>query len=109
MSEQGGEIVAYVWGKRDLKTAKRLREKLIKLGVSFGCIRTDEWQSFITTFKEDNHVIGKSHTVGIEGNNCRLRNRIRRDFRKTCCFSKKLFNHLKAFRLAFFYINYGYV
>ncbi|KAA6305897.1 hypothetical protein EZS27_042448, partial [termite gut metagenome] len=29
---EGGEIVAYVWGKRDLKTAKRLREKLIKLG-----------------------------------------------------------------------------
>ncbi|KAA6352004.1 hypothetical protein EZS27_000656 [termite gut metagenome] len=106
---QGGEIVAYVWGKRNLKTAKRLREKLIKLGVSFGCICTDEWQSFITAFKEDNHVIGKAHTIGIEGNNCRLRHRIRRAFRKTCCFSKKLFNHLKAFRLAFFYINYGYV
>ncbi|KAA6315487.1 hypothetical protein EZS27_034061 [termite gut metagenome] len=104
---QSGEMVAYVWGKRDLKTAKRLREKLIKLGVSFGCIRTDERQSFITAFKEDNHVIGKSHTVGIEGNNCRLRHRIGRAFRKTCRFSKKLFNHLKAFRLAFFYINYG--
>ncbi|KAA6328441.1 hypothetical protein EZS27_022670 [termite gut metagenome] len=35
---KGSEIVAYVWGKRDLKTAKRLREKLIKPGVSFGCI-----------------------------------------------------------------------
>ncbi|MDR1022034.1 MAG: IS1 family transposase, partial [Prevotellaceae bacterium] len=30
-------------------------------------------------------------------------------FRKTCCFSKKLFNHLKAFNLAFFYINFGFV
>ncbi|KAA6328932.1 hypothetical protein EZS27_003449 [termite gut metagenome] len=106
---QSGEMVAYVWGKRDLKTAKRLRKKLIKLGVSFGCICTDDWQSFITAFKEDNHVIGKSPTVGIEGNNCRLRHRIRRAFRKTCCFSKKLFNHLKAYRLASFYINYGYV
>ena len=28
---------------------------------------------------------------------------------KTCCFSKKLFNHFKAFDLAFFYINYGFV
>ncbi|MDR3327037.1 MAG: IS1 family transposase, partial [Prevotellaceae bacterium] len=27
----------------------------------------------------------------------------------TCCFSKKLFNHFKAFDLAFFYINYGFV
>ncbi|KAA6324504.1 hypothetical protein EZS27_026173 [termite gut metagenome] len=106
---QSGEMVAYVWGKRDLKTAKRLREKLIKLGISFGCVCTDDWQSFITAFKEDNHIVGKAHTVGIEGNNCRLRHRIRRAFRKTCCFSKKLFNHLKAFRLAFFYINYGHV
>jgi IS1 family transposase len=75
--------VAYVWGKRDLKTAKRLREKLIKLGISCGGICTDDWQSFVTTFKADNHVIGKAHTVGIEGNNCRFRNRIRRAFRKT--------------------------
>ncbi|MBE0443588.1 IS1 family transposase, partial [Psychrobacter sp. FME13] len=32
--------------------------------------------------------IGKQHTVGIEGNNCRLRHRLRRAVRKTCCFSK---------------------
>jgi len=56
-----------------------------------------------------NHILGKVNTVGIEGNNCRLRHRIRRAFRKTCCFSKILRNHLKAFNLAFFYINFGYV
>ncbi|KAA6323292.1 hypothetical protein EZS27_027253 [termite gut metagenome] len=106
---QSGEVVDYVGGKRDLKTAKRLKEKLLKLGISFGCVCRDDWQRFITAFKEDNHVIGKSHTVGIERNNSRLRNRIGRAFRKTCRFSKKLFNHLKTFRLAFVYINYGYV
>ncbi|MDR0303848.1 MAG: IS1 family transposase, partial [Chitinispirillales bacterium] len=26
-----------------------------------------------------------------------------------CCFSKKMLNHFKAFNLAFFYINWGYV
>ncbi|MDR0303851.1 MAG: IS1 family transposase, partial [Chitinispirillales bacterium] len=41
-------------------------------------------------------------------NNCRLRHRIRRAFRKTCCFSKKFENHMKAFSLAFFYINYNH-
>ena len=51
--------------------------------------------------------IGKAYTVAIEGNNCKLRNRIKRAFRKTCCFSKKQINHLKSFALAFFYINYG--
>jgi hypothetical protein len=31
----------------------------------------------------------------IERNNCRLRYRIRRAFRRTCSFSKKLFDHWK--------------
>ena len=104
-----GEIVAWVWGKRNYKTSKRLREKILKLGITFDIIYTDDWSSFIKTFKSDNHIVGKKNTVGIEGNNCRLRHRIRRAFRKTCCFSKKMLNHLKAFSLAFFYINFGYV
>ncbi|MDR1443272.1 MAG: IS1 family transposase, partial [Treponema sp.] len=58
---------------------------------------------------EDHHLVGKKHTVGIEGNNCRLRHRIRRVFRRTCCFSKSIVNHWKAFDMAFFYINYGFV
>ncbi len=104
-----GEIVAWVWGKRNYKTAYRLREKLNHLNISFGTVYTDDWRAFKKTFINDNHKIGKKNTVGIEGNNCRLRHRVRRAFRKTCCFSKKLLNHIKAFRLAFFYINEGYV
>lgn len=104
-----GEIVAFVWGCRDAKTAAKLRERLIELGVSYDAICTDDWNSFVKVFCKDNHIIGKRHTVGIEGNNCRLRHRIRCAFRKTCCFSKKLYNHFKAFELEFFYINYGYI
>jgi IS1 family transposase len=62
-----------------------------------------------TAFSTEAELRGKRYTVGIEGNNCQLRHRIRRVFRKTCCFSKKLFNHWKAFSMAFFYINYGYI
>jgi IS1 family transposase/transposase-like protein len=97
-----GEIVSFVWGKRNLKTAKKLREKLSSLGVRFDTVYTDDWESFKGAFCADNHITGKENTVGIEGNNCRLRHRIRRAFRKTCCFSKKLYNHFKAFNLAFF-------
>jgi IS1 family transposase len=104
-----GETVAFVWGKRDLRTARKLRKKLSSLGIGFDTVYTDNWESFNTAFSEDNHITGKENTVGIEGNNCRLRHRIRRAFRRTCCFSKKLLNHLKAFNLAFFYINFGYV
>ena len=103
------EIVSYVWGKRDYKTVKKLRDKLKSMDISYDIIYTDNWNSFVTVFKDDNHIVGKENTKGIEGNNCRLRHRIRRAYRKTCCFSKKLFNHVKAFNLAFFYINFGYV
>ena len=103
------EIVSYVWGKRDFKTTKKLRDKLKSQNISYDVVYTDGWDSFISVFQQDNHVIGKENTKGIEGNNCRLRHRIRRAYRKTCCFSKKLFNHLKAFDLAFFYINYGFI
>jgi IS1 family transposase len=106
---ESGEIVAYVWGKRDIKTAQKLRKRIQRLGISYDWIGTDNWDSFLATFREDRHLVGKKHTVGIEGNNCRLRHRIRRVFRRTCCFSKSLVNHWKAFNMAFFYINYGFV
>lgn len=69
----------------------------------------DDWKSFKTAFKSDFHKVGKYFTKGIEGNNNRLRHRIKRAVRKTCAFSKKLFNHIKAFEMAFFYINFGYI
>jgi len=84
-------------------------KKITELGITFDTIYTDDWTSFVKTFKSDNHVTGKANTVRIEGNNCRLRHRIRRALRKTCCFSKNLYNHLKSFELVFFYINFGHV
>ena len=104
-----GEIVAYVWGKRDLETAQALRERLKELGISYDRIACDDWDSFLTAFGTKAELRGKEHTVGIEGNNCRLRHRVRRAFRKTCCFSKDLGNHMKAFSMAFFYINNGFL
>jgi IS1 family transposase len=106
---ESGEIVAYVWGKRDVKTAQALRKQIQRLGISYERIATDGWDSFLAVFGEDEHLVGKKYTRGIEGNNCRLRQRIRRVFRRTCCFSKNLFNHRKAFDMAFFYINYGFL
>ena len=103
------EIVAYVWGKRDLRTAKKLRARLKQLKVSYDSISMDNWDSFLTAFKADHKRVGKQHTIGIEGNNCRLRHRLRRAVRRTCCFSKKLDNHFKVFDLVFFYVNYGCV
>jgi len=104
-----GEIVAYAWGKRNLKMAKRLRKRLEELGVSYDRIACDEWGSFLSAFSGYELLIGKQHTQGIEGSNCRLRHRIRRAFRRSCNFSKKLANHMKAFSLVFHYLNYGWL
>ncbi|MDR2519340.1 MAG: IS1 family transposase, partial [Spirochaetaceae bacterium] len=94
---------------RDLKTAQKLRNRLKGLGVTYNKIAMDNWDSFVTAFSMDKILTGKAHTVGTEGDNCRLRNLARRAFRRTCCFSKKPFNHMQAFDTAFPYINYGFV
>lgn len=104
-----GEIVAWTFGGRDLKTAKKLHKTLKKKGITWDTLVFDDWRSFKTAFKNENCKIGKQYTQGIEGNNCRLRHRIRRAFRKTCNFSKKLENHIKHFELVFHYINFGFV
>jgi hypothetical protein len=38
---ESGEIMAYVWGKRDIQTAQKLRERLPWLGISYDRIATD--------------------------------------------------------------------
>ena len=58
------------------------------LGIRYDRVAFDRWDSFLTAFKEDEQLVGKRYTVGIEGNNCRLPPRLRRVFRKTCSFSK---------------------
>jgi IS1 family transposase len=62
-----GEIVAYVWGKRNYKTAKKLRDSLKSMGISYDTVYTDGRDSFISVFQSDNHIIGKEYTKGIEG------------------------------------------
>jgi IS1 family transposase len=101
--------VAFVWGKRDLKTEQKLRKRIRGLGISNDKVATDDWDSFLSAFGEEKEVVGKEYTVGIEGKDCRMRQGIRRAFGRKCCFSKKLRNHWKAFDMAFFYINYGFI
>ena len=62
---ESGGTVAYVRGKRDLKTAKKLRKRLQRLGIRYGRIATDSWDSFLRAFREDGRTVGKKHTAGI--------------------------------------------
>jgi IS1 family transposase len=96
-----GGIVAFAWYKRDMKTAEDLKKKLSDSGINCGSIAGDDWDSFAAAFKGGNHRTGKKYTVGIEGNNCRPRHRIRRAFRKTCRLSKIIRGRLSIFMQAF--------
>ena len=106
---QSGEIVFWTWGKRNIKTVNKLKKRLKAFDITYDKIWSDNWSSFIASFSEANHLVGKEYTKGIEWNNCRLRHRIRRAVRRTCCFSKKIRNYIKAFEMAFHYINFGTV
>ena len=87
------------------KTAIKIKQRLKALGVTYDRIATDNWAAFLKAFQDDGHQVGKRHTVVIEGNNCRLRQRIRRAVRKTCCFSKKMSYHVKAFAIGFLVVS----
>jgi IS1 family transposase len=47
---KSGEIVAYVWGKRDIKTAQKLRQRIQEMGISCERIATDDRESFVSVF-----------------------------------------------------------
>lgn len=98
-----------LWGKRNIKTAQKLRKRLREFGIVYDEICTDNWEAFSSFFQEDTHKIGKKYTTNIEGNNTLLRHRIRRAVRRTYYFSKKFENHIKAFEIVFFYINLGWI
>jgi IS1 family transposase len=98
-----------VRGNRGLKTAKALKNRLKALGAGYGCIASDERSGFLIAFKDSIMILGKAHATTIEENNCCLRHRVRRIFRRSCCFSKSFENHKKSFDMAIFFINYGFV
>ena len=64
---RSGEMVAHGWGKRDTRTAEKLRRRLVRLGVRYGAIATDSQDSFGKVFGGERFLTGKQHTKGIEG------------------------------------------
>jgi IS1 family transposase len=64
---ESGEIVASVWGKRNLKAARRLRRRVSEAGFTCGCFATDWWRSFLAAFKEDNLKDGKARVHRWDG------------------------------------------
>jgi hypothetical protein len=49
-----------------VKRRKKLRIRVKRLGISCDRAATDDWDSFLSAFGEDNQRVGKEHRVGIE-------------------------------------------
>jgi len=79
-------MVAWVLGKRNRKTFKRLYDKVKHLKK---CIfYTDGWEVFAKVLPKSRHIVGKSHTHIIESNNSNTRHHLGRFTRKTKIVSK---------------------
>lgn len=81
--------MAWVLGRRDAKTFKKLDDKVKHLTH---CIfYTDNWDAFAKILPKERHVIGKEYTIAIEQDNSNTRHHLARFTRRTKVVSKRLF------------------
>jgi len=79
-------MIAWVLGKRDQRTFKRLYDKVKHLK---NCIfYTDAWEAFAKILPQERHIVGKKYTTKIESNNSNTRHHLGRFTRKTKVVSK---------------------
>jgi insertion element IS1 protein InsB len=80
-----GRTVAWVLGRRDAATVRKLYAKIKHLNCT---IYTDDWDAFAMVFPTARHVIGKSGTVAIERDNSNTRHHLGRFTRRTKVVSR---------------------
>ncbi|WP_420844281.1 IS1 family transposase [Lamprobacter modestohalophilus] len=81
-----GEVLAYVFGKRQDVVFQQLEDLLKPFGIRR--YYTDDWGAYERHLDEHEHHVGKRNTQKIERKHLTLRTRIKRLARKTICFSK---------------------
>jgi insertion element IS1 protein InsB len=81
-----GEVLAYVFGRRQDDVFLRLQALLEPFGITR--FDTDGWGANEWHIAPAQHAVGKQHTQKIESKHINLRTRIKRLVRRTICFSK---------------------
>ena len=91
------QILAWTVGDRSSATLDKLLKllKVFKIRTHY----TDNFMSYGEKISNENRVVGKMYTQGIERMNLTLRNFVRRLNRKTICYSKRLDMHVTAIYL----------
>ncbi len=86
-----GQVLAYVFGRREDKVFLQLQALLAPFGITR--FHTDGWGAYRRHIDADQHTVGKQHMQKIERKHTALRARIKRLARKTICFSKSIQLH----------------
>lgn len=86
-----GEVLAYVFGRRQDEVFLQLRALLEPFRITR--FQTDYWGAYGRHRDPEEHHPGKRNTQHIERKHLTLRTRIKRLVRKTICFSKSIEMH----------------
>jgi insertion element IS1 protein InsB len=86
-----GEVLAYVFGRRQDEVFLRLKTLLEPFRITR--FHTDYWGAYGRHLDPEAYHPGKRHTQNIERTHLTLRTRIKRLVRKTICFSKSIEMH----------------
>ncbi|HZC01968.1 MAG TPA: IS1 family transposase [Gammaproteobacteria bacterium] len=81
-----GQVLAYVFGRRQDQGCLRLQALLEPFGITR--YYTDGWGTYERHVDAEKHIVGKEHMQRIESKHINLRTRVKRLVRRTICFSK---------------------
>jgi len=91
IDHRSGQVLAYVFGRRQDEVFLKLKGLLEPFGITR--YYTDYWGAYTRHIALEAHQPGKRHTQKIERKHLTLRTRIKRLARKTICFSKSIRMH----------------
>ena len=91
LDHQTGDVLAYVFGKREDKAFLALKTLLKPFGIQR--YYTDSLGTYKRHLEAEQHCLGKRHPQKLERKHLGLRTRLKRLARKTICFSKSIQMH----------------
>jgi insertion element IS1 protein InsB len=91
IDHRSGQVLAYVFGRRQDEVFLKLKALLEPFGITR--YYTDYWGAYTRHLEAAEHQPGKRNTQQIERKHLTLRTRIKRLARKTICFSKSIQMH----------------
>jgi insertion element IS1 protein InsB len=91
LDHQTGQVLAYVFGRREDQALLAMKALLEPLGIRR--FYTDGWGAYHRHLDPSQHVVSKHATQQLERTHLTLRTRIKRLVRKTICFSRSIEMH----------------